>query len=467
MTSLRTAFRHSGGGPIVLFLLVLAACGGDPPPPPSTAPAADPHAGHDHGSGAIALPEQVQRNLGITWATAEYRVVQGVLRMPGRFEAESTARHTYLAPASGRVELLVAPYQRVAAGMPLYRLHAAEWRRLQLELAEAQVAVEAAPARLAAVEEQIAALEAAIGQWRKRQEILERLGRELGGSATEVAEAAARSAELHVDLAQARRDFADARSQAGESGQARLRQRLLLAQAAQLTGRSEAELVVASNGLPLWAALPAVEVRARGAGLVEGEVHADGTWAEAHEAVLTVTDPTGVRLRAAGLQADLPRLRDGLPARIVASDPAVAVAIPATLVIGPVADAIDRSVDLIARPAPGSALPAWVRPGVTANLEVVINGGADEELAIPLAATIRDGLKTLFYRRDPRDPDAVVAVEADLGARDGRWVAVLSGLKEGDQVVLGGIYPLKLSQQQGGSQAGHFDPDGTFHTGKH
>ncbi len=461
-----SAFRRSGGWAIPLCLLLLAACGGQPTTPPPAPAAADPHAGHDHGSGVIALPELVQRNLGITWATAEYRVVQGVLRMPGRFEAEPSARRAYLVPTSGRIELQVAPYQRVAAGDLLYRLHAAEWRRLQLELAEAQVAVEAAPARLVAVEEQVAALEAAIGQWRTRQETLERLGRELGGSATELAEAAARSAELHVDLAQARRDLAEARSQAGDGGQARLRQRLLLAQAAQLTGRAEADLLVVSDGLPLWATLPAIEVRARGPGLVEGDVHVDG-WTEVHETALTVTDPTGVRLRAAGLQADLPRLRDGLPARIVASDPAVAVAIQATLVISPMADAIDRSVDLIARPAPGGALPAWVRPGVTANLEVVIAGSPEEELAIPLAATIRDGLKTMFYRRDPHDPGAVVPVEADLGANDGRFVAVLSGLKEGDQVVLGGIYPLKLSQQQGGSQAGHFDPDGTFHTGKH
>jgi len=136
-------------------------------------------------------------------------------------------------------------------------------------------------------------------------------------------------------------------------------------------------------------------------------------------------------------------------------------------VIGPMADSIDRSVELIARPAEGAGLPVWVRPGVTANLEVVLTGSPEDELAIPVAATIRDGLTTIYFRRDPEHPDQVTKVEADLGASDGRWVVVQSGLKEGDQVVLGGLYPLKLSQQQGGTQAGHFDPDGTFHTGKH
>jgi multidrug efflux pump subunit AcrA (membrane-fusion protein) len=151
----------------------------------------------------------------------------------------------------------------------------------------------------------------------------------------------------------------------------------------------------------------------------------------------------------------------------VAADPAVATQIPATFLIGPVADARDRSVELIARPIPGTAMPAWVRPGVTAHLDVVMDGRPEEELAIPVAATIRDGLQVIYFRRDREHPDQVVRVEADLGARDGRWVVVQSGLKEGDQVVLGGIYPLKLSQQTGGAQAGHFEADGTFHIGTH
>ena len=63
--------------------------------------------------------------------------------------------------------------------------------------------------------------------------------------------------------------------------------------------------------------------------------------------------------------------------------------------------------------------------------------------------------------------ETLLALRVALTKSDGRWVVVQSGIKEGDQVVLGGIYPLKLSQQEGGAQAGHFEADGTFHTGKH
>jgi multidrug efflux pump subunit AcrA (membrane-fusion protein) len=100
-------------------------------------------------------------------------------------------------------------------------------------------------------------------------------------------------------------------------------------------------------------------------------------------------------------------------------------------------------------------------------LEVVVNGSADEELAIPQAATIRNGLEIVLYRRHRSNPEVVEQVTADLGASDGRWVVINSGLKEGDEVVVGGIYPLKLSQQGGASQAGHFEADGTFHVGSH
>ncbi len=462
---------------IVCAGAMLAGCGGSGPgTPPSVAPAADPHAGHDHGPATtgIPLPALVQKNLGITWATAEYRVVKGVLRMPGRFESETTARRPYLAPLSGRIEVQVKPYQRVEAGTVLYRLHAADWQRLQQELVDATATVDAAEERLAAAKERVVAVTEALDLWKHRLAVLDRFGESVGLRATERAEAVGRFSDLRISLAEAKRDAAAARRMAQgaddhpECGLARLQQHLLLDRASILSGRSVAELTATTaHGVPAWAALSALEIRAAFAGVVEGEVLPSGTWAAEHATILTITDPTGVRLRAAGLQADLPRLRDGLPARIVPADPALGDSIATTVVLGPVADPKDRSIDLIARPTAGAALPAWVRPGVTANLEVVISGSADEELAIPVAATIRDGLKTILFRRDPKQPDQVAKLEADLGASDGRWVVVQSGLKAGDQVVLGGIYPLKLAQQAGGAQAGHFDPDGTFHTGKH
>jgi hypothetical protein len=447
---------------ILSATLLLVACGTPPVAPgevhvepPSTVP------------GRVELSAVARENLGITFATAEYRVVQGVLRLPGRFAAAPGSRRIYQAPLDGRVEVLVKPYQLVQPGEVLFRIMSPRWHQLRLELAEgsADGSATLAAQRLAAGESQAAATARALAAWQERLATLERLDREIGGKAAERSEAAIRIAELGLQAVEATARVARLRREAvgtdgtAESGLAAVRLRQMLAEAAAITGLSPAELIaVDGQGRARWSTIEAPEVRATAPGVVEGEVAGASAWVTAHTAVLTVTDPSGVRLHAAGLQADLPRLKNGLPARIVAYDPADRSAILATVVLGPVADAIDRSVEIIALPAAGATLPAWVRPGVTALLEIVVRGSAEEELAIPLAATVSDGLVSVFFRRDPRHPDAVERVEADLGVSDGRWVVVNSGLKDGDQVVLGGVHPLKLSFQPTAPGAAKPDP---------
>jgi hypothetical protein len=323
--------------PILACLsLLLAACGAELSTKPVIAPADQPR------DGSIAVPDVVQRNLGVTWSTAEYRVVQGVLRVPGRFESEPSARRTYPAPLSGRIDVLVHPFQTVAVGTPLYRLHAAGWLRLQQELTESQAALRAADERLVAQREHVAALDAALAHWQARLETLDRIGQELGGQAAERAEAAGRVAELRIGSAEARRALGEAARDAhgddgqAAGGQARLRFDLLLAQAGQLTGLEPSVLASSGDGgRPRWSTIAAIEVCAVAPGVVEAEVVAPGTWIPEHAIVLTVTDPAGVRLQAAGLQADLHLLRDGLPSRIVAVDPANSLSLPARLLISP------------------------------------------------------------------------------------------------------------------------------------
>lgn len=434
--------------------------------------AVDPHAGHDHGpSGVISLPQPVQVNLGITWATVEYRVVQGTLRLPGRFEAEPDSRRIYQSPLSGRVDILVRPYEQVTTGQILYRLHSHAWQDLQIALGEADANAATVTERLQAAKSYATATASAQKVWEERLTALQSVQKDIGGRAGEVAEVRGRLADLAVQTAEATSALLNIqREAAGPGGGLAVQRRsALVAQMSSLTGLDVATLIAPTeSGDPLWLSMSTVDVHARSAGVVEGDVAGDGAWIAEQTTVMTVTDPTGVRLRASALQAHLSHLPNtGIKARIVASDPHDSWSVPVEAVLSPQADAIDRSVALIARPLPGVVLPPGVRPGVTALLEVVISGSGIEELALPVAATIRDGLETVAFRRDRDHPDAVERVVLDLGASDGRWVEVLSGFREGDQLVQGGIYPLKLSQQQGGAQAGHFEADGTFHTGSH
>ena len=121
---------------------------------------------------------------------------------------------------------------------------------------------------------------------------------------------------------------------------------------------------------------------------------------------------------------------------------------------------------------PGSATPVWAKAGVSAFLEVVTAGStpgssnrAAEQLAIPLKCVARDGTAAIIFRRDPADPNKAIRMEADLGLDDGRWVVIKSGVAEGNEIVLDGVYQLMVATSGSITKGGHFHPDGTFHEG--
>ena len=84
-----------------------------------------------------------------------------------------------------------------------------------------------------------------------------------------------------------------------------------------------------------------------------------------------------------------------------------------------------------------------------------------------MRAVISDGLDKIIFRRDPKDANSLIRTKADLGVNNGEWVVVESGLAEHDQVVVDGIYELKLATTGQKTTTGHFHADGTFHEGSH
>ena len=133
------------------------------------------------------------------------------------------------------------------------------------------------------------------------------------------------------------------------------------------------------------------------------------------------------------------------------------------LQLGLGAEADERTIDLLVTP---ESLAGWARAGVSAHMEVTLAGGT-EELAVPQSAVVRDGARAIIFRRDPADPDKAIRMEADVGLSDGRWVVIASGVKEGDEIVLGGNFQLMLATSGSTEKAGHFHSDGTFHKGSH
>jgi hypothetical protein len=424
--------------------------------------------GHDHGSetgsaapaptNRVDIPASVRQNLGITFARVESRNVAQTLRLPGRFELLPTARREYRTPLAGRVDVLVSQFQVVEAGTPLYHVDAAAWRDLHEQIAAMQARVDSMGPLREAHRRHEQSLADKVALWQERLKQLEELRAAGGGSASQFTEARATLNATQAELADVMEKDAELQAQQKQA-EAELR-----------SLKSRHDLLVrggncgdAHDGLEPGTGFTVCAVAA---GVVETIGITPGGLAEESGHIVTLVQSDQIRFRARGLQSDLGRLRDGLRARIAPPQGGTVPlkdAMTGVLQIGLSADADERTVDLIVVP---TALTTWARNGVAAHLEVTLAGGQDE-LAIPLSAVVRDGATPIIFRRDPANADKAIRMEADIGLSDGRWVVIASGVREGDEIVLGGNYQLMLATSGNAAKGGHFHPDGTFHEGEH
>ncbi|HKQ46857.1 MAG TPA: hypothetical protein VJZ71_02170 [Phycisphaerae bacterium] len=427
----------------------------------------------------VDVPDAVRKNLGITFARVESRAVARTLRVPGKFEFLPDARREYRTMLSGRVELLVGQFQRVDLGTPMYRLDSPPWRELQQKLAEAEAQIRESEKRVEMMGPLREAHEQHHRSIERQVDILTTRAAQLAKGSETGSISAAALAQAQVSLAEANIKLAETKEKEAELNvmrvevQARLdtartRFNLLLESAATLLDVPKSRLLQPNGdgdtSAPMWRTREHVEVAAGAPGYVDSITLTNGAWADATSLVLTTVQPERIRFHAHGMQSDLQQLSEGLPARVVpprGGSIALQDTMEGKLMLGISADPQQRTMDLYVTP---TSLSNWARPGVTAYLEVTL-AGSTEELAIPTGAVIQDGLSKIIFRRDPKDPNKVIRMEPDLGVSDDRWVAVLSGLGEGDEVVLDGIYQLMLATSAGSPKGGHFHPDGTFHEG--
>lgn len=424
--------------------------------------------GHDQGSqqgsaaaaptNRVDIPPAVRQNLGITFAKVEYRNVEQTLRVPGRFEFLPTARREYRTPMAGCVELLISQFQKVEPGMPLYRVDAAAWRDLHEQIIAMQARVDSMGPLREAHHRHEQSLAERVVLWQDRLEQLEGLRNAGGGSAALFTEARAALNATQAELANVMEKDAELQAQ----------QMQIEAELRSLRSRYET-LVRGSNcldgrdGRVLGSDFTVCAVAA---GVVETIGVTPGGLVEENGHIVTVVQPDQIRFRARALQTDLGRLRDGLAVRIAPPQGGslpLQDAMNGVLFICISADADERTVDLMVTP---DSLSSWARAGIAAHLEIML-ADSGEELAIPLSAVVRDGTMPIIFRRDPADPNRAIRMEADLGLSDGRWVVIQSGVREGDEIVVGGNYQLMLATSGTAFKGGHFHPDGTFHEGEH
>ena len=463
------------------LLAGLIGCG--PAAPDGGAPAEDDHH-HDEEpalpGGRIAIPSSVRANLGITFAKVERRRVESTVRIPGRFEYRPSARQRLHSMLPGRVSLSVRQFDQVQAGDVIAHLEAPRWNAMRRELADLdadgarlQAMLDAFQARRDAHEEHEAKLRASLGVLQERIDQLESLGNAGGGRMTERIQArtalAAGRAELAMNIERGVELAATKKVTEVDLTSLAEKQALLVQSMASIAGESFGESTATAR--PDWLGATTIPMRATKGGVIETVLLASGSWAEEGEELLTVVQPDAIRFRGRALQSDIGAMANGQTARVTplsstklgSSVPMDAV-MSGSLAFGLSASPTSRTVDVYVTVE--DLLP-WARDGAAGEIEVVVSGDGPEELAIPLSAVQQDGLQALIFRRDPKDKNEAIRLDADLGKSDGRWVEVLSGVRDGDDVVLDGGFQLMLSLGGQTQKGGHFHADGTFHEDDH
>jgi cobalt-zinc-cadmium efflux system membrane fusion protein len=82
-----------------------------------------------------------------------------------------------------------------------------------------------------------------------------------------------------------------------------------------------------------------------------------------------------------------------------------------------------------------------LRPGQSVNAHIHTTAPAQRTLSVPRAAVTRiDGKPTVFVLKDPTTVEARIVT---TGVDDGERTSVIEGLKESEQVVVGGMFALK------------------------
>ena len=433
------------------LILVLAAAGMLAACSKSPAPAQDDHA--PAMTNRIDIPDAVRRNLGMTFARVASRPVAGAVVLQGTVESIPGSATESRVPVAGIATPLVRDLEQVAAGQPIARIESDEWRSLVAQATASGIELEALARRIEACRGRVAAADASIELCSVRLAQLERV-REAGGASAPQLHEARTALEAQRS---ARAEAIDDESQAAvDLAAARARHASLEARVVSIESWAGSTTKGDDGAIVLHAARP---------GVVMLERDAFGRRIDAGTPLARMQDPAALEVRAQALAGQVTRVADGAIGR---ADPVGgaagmgATSLRGRIGVAPAVDPASRTVQVVMRP---ERIEPWALSGMPIRLSI-LEGSEAPQLAVPTRALIRDGATIVLFRRDPKDADRVIRLEADVGATDGSWTVIRSGVREGDEVVLDGAYQLMLASSGSAPKGGHFHADGTFHEGE-
>lgn len=393
--------------PLLLLFLFALACGGELPHPPegsSHEPGPDEHDEHgDHAGeaapptdGTLRVSADLRRDLRVSTAPVRADVGADRVALLGEVVVHEDGLATVAAPLPARVaRVRVATGETVSAGAPLVDLESAEVGRARAEL----VAARARSLRATKVQE------------RKRG-----LGEVVSRAELEAAEADAAVAAAELRAAEA-----------------------------------------ALSALGVGAALPdpvdgRFTLRAPIAGTVLQRSAALGQVVAAEQELFRLADLAHLQVEAHAFERDAVRLQPGGHADVALSA-LPGTTLPGTVVrVGGEVDVPSRTVAVRLDLSPDPRL----RPGMAATATVDAAASGAPVLTVPAAALQRFGGRWVVFV--PQGTDTYEIRPVGRGRDLGTAVEIVSGLADGETVVLDGAFLLKAEaeKRQGGGE-GHHD----------
>ena len=456
-------------GLLLVTCFTLLSCSG-------RGPATEDH-DHDHEAKSaptnrLTLTNEIINNLGLTFEAARRGRFQVWRSLSGELEVPEDRQFVLKAPALGRVISVAKRGHVVAHDEVIAQLEVPELKELQVNVDSAQrttVRLKGALAELEKLERETRAYALEAEQFqaeaRQRVEELSKLMKE--GNALVVKDLL----EARVTLTEASRAHLEAKEkQADHLAQRRQLEHDLadafaavdarLVELTLLTGLRRERLMATEGGVPAYRMLKHVEIRSPSVGMVTEPLAQVRDLVDAGDPVLKVVDASSLRFRGALPESDAALVVAGRTLRIEFPSKAWSpVEVPLTQAL-PIADRHTRMVPveaLLRNPE------HKMQDGLSATASLLGEGGAHEEVLLPMPCVLFDGLDAVVFRRDPNDANVVIRTKVELGQRNAREAEILAGLMAGDQVVALGVQQMMQALSAKPKESGHFHADGTFH----
>jgi cobalt-zinc-cadmium efflux system membrane fusion protein len=157
--------------------------------------------------------------------------------------------------------------------------------------------------------------------------------------------------------------------------------------------------------------------------------------------ILTIIDPTLLWVDAEAYETDIAKLKIGQPVEITVP------AYPGEVFHGKVSyigDVVDEETRKITVRAEVSNEQFRLKPGMFADVSILLNGGC-QMLVVPSAAVLEEDKQKIVF---VKEKDRFVRREVQTGVVDGDYQEVVAGLKAGEKVVIQGNHELKSKLEE-------------------